>query len=143
MYKITDELDAAGFSINNVEALVNRNSGKFNFNTLEYFVIYIAYTAAVLTVEGRKFNIEANHLVYISPYKKIGYDSDSFKNTVIAFSSSFYEKSAKDSFILNSDLFFSKDSDAFVAPSIGSSPEIKKLIVNRLIEVPNFLQFTI
>lgn len=50
MYKITDELDAAGFSINTIEALIKRNNNKFNFNTLEYFVIYIAYTEATIMV---------------------------------------------------------------------------------------------
>src|SRR5690606_38445366 len=50
----------------------------------------------------------------------------------IAFSSSFYEKSAKDSFILNSYLFFNSDADVFIAPSLATTDEIKKLIENRL-----------
>lgn len=132
MYKITDELDAAGFSINSVETLVKRNNGKFTFNTLEYFVIYISYRDVTLTVDGRTFKVPANHLAYISPFKEIEYSTESFQDTVIVFSSSFYEKSAKDSFILNSDLFFNSYTQLFTAPSIGSQSEIKKLIVSRL-----------
>lgn len=64
MYKITDELDAAGFSINTIEALVKRNNNKFSFSTLEYFVIYVAYTDATLTVDGCKFRVPSNHLAY-------------------------------------------------------------------------------
>lgn len=132
MYKITDELDAAGFSINTIEALVKRNNNKFSFSTLEYFVIYVAYTDATLTVDGCKFRVPSNHLAYIAPFKNITYDTESLHNTVVVFSSSFYEKSVKDGFILNSDLFFNSDTDVFIAPSIGSGEEMKKLIVGRL-----------
>ena len=132
MYKITENLDVTGFSINSVETVVKRNNGLFNFNSLEYFVIYIAYTPANLIVEGRRLPVQANHLVFIAPYKNIVFDANALNNIVIAFSSSFYEKSAKDSFILNSDLFFSEGTDAFIAPSIGSGEEIKKLIEGRL-----------
>lgn len=132
MYQITEELDAAGFSINNVEKLVARNNGKFNFNTLEYFVIYIALSDSCILVDGRQVCTKANHMAYIAPFKDVVYDSGSKEDIVIAFSSSFYERSAKDSFILNSDLFFNSQHDVFTAPTIGNGAEIKKLIVNRL-----------
>ncbi|KAA5532075.1 helix-turn-helix domain-containing protein [Paenimyroides baculatum] len=132
MYQITEELDAAGFSINKVEKLVARNNGKFNFNTLEYFVIYIALSDSCILVDGRQVCVKANHMAYIAQFKDVVYDSGSKEDIVIAFSSSFYERSAKDSFILNSDLFFNSQHDVFTAPTIGNGAEIKKLIVNRL-----------
>lgn len=132
MYQITEELDAAGFSINNVEKLVARNNGKFNFNTLEYFVIYIALIDSCILIDGRQVCIKANHMAYIAPFKDIIYNSESKEDIVIAFSSTFYERSAKDSFILNSDLFFNSQHDVFTSPTIGNGAEIKKLIVNRL-----------
>lgn len=132
MYRITAELEEVGFSINTIETLVQRNNGKLDFNTLDYFIIYIAYKKSCFTVEGRSFSVEANHMVFVSPHKNIVYQGDSLENISIAFSSSFYEKSAKDSYILNSDLFFNTQTDVFIAPTIGSISEIKKLIVGRL-----------
>ena len=132
MYKITEELDAAGFSINILKTLVSRNNGKFNFNTLEYFVIYIAFNDSCILVDGEQVCIKANHMAYIAPYKDVVYDPGSPDSIIIVFSSSFYERSAKDSFILNSDLFFSTQYNVFTAPLIGNEAEIKKFIVNRL-----------
>lgn len=132
MYQITEELEAAGFSINNVESAVKRNNGKYNFNTLAYFVIYISLKDSCICVNGNKVCIQANHLAYIAPFKEVVYDSGSPEDIIIAFSSTFYERSAKDSFILNSDLFFSSQYPVFTAPTIGNGAEIEKLIVNRL-----------
>src|SRR5690606_19496753 len=132
MYKVTDELDAAGFSVNTVQRAVERNNGKFSFNTLEFFVIFIVYDKCSIRVEGREYVIQPGHFAYLPPYKAVVYDAACLQNTLIAFSSSFYEKSAKDSFILNSDLFFNSDADVFIAPSLATTDEIKKLIENRL-----------
>src|SRR5690606_29519369 len=132
MYQITKELDAAGFSINTVRTVVLRNNGELSFKTLEYFVIYISLKDSCIVVDGNKIRVKANHLAYIAPFKDVVYDSESPDDIIIAFSSSFYERSGKDSFILNSDLFFNSQYNVFTAPTIGNGAEIKKLIVNRL-----------
>src|SRR5690606_24257245 len=103
-----------------------------SFKTLEYFVIYISLKDSCIVVDGNKIRVKANHLAYIAPFKDVVYDSESPDDIIIAFSSSFYERSAKDSFILNSDLFFNSQYYVFTAPTIGNGAEIKKLIVNRL-----------
>lgn len=132
MYKITDELELNGFSINNLETVVKRNNGNYKFNSLEYFVIYITYKKSMITVDETQFTVEANHFVYIAPFKSITYHHQDLENTIITFSSSFYEKSTRDSFILNSDLFFNSHTPLFIAESMGSTFELKKLIVSRL-----------
>lgn len=132
MYRVTDELDFNGFSINSIETIVNRNKGNLKFDSTEYFLIYIAYNRSCIIVEEREFVVEANHMAYIAPFKSVVYDQNFLDNNIIAFSSYFYEKSAKDSFILNSPLFFNNDLDVFIAPSIGTAHEIKKMVVNRL-----------
>lgn len=132
MCQITEELEAVGFSINTLKALVGSNNGNFKFNTLEYFVIYIALNGSGIVVDGCDVQIKANHIAYIAPFKDIVCSSESQEDIIIAFSSSFYERSAKDSFILNSDLFFNSHYDVFTSPTIGNINEIKKLIVNRL-----------
>lgn len=132
MYKITDSLDKEGFSINVLETLINRNKGSYAFNSLEFFVIIIAVNSGSVIVDGITYVLQSNRMLFVAPHKSIVYSKECLKNIVIAFSATFYEKSAKDSYILNSDLFFNSKGDAFMAPTIGSIEEVNKLIVNRL-----------
>lgn len=134
MYKITDALNINGFSINPIHTLIRRNSGSRTFNTLDFFCIYIAMTTTEIEVEGKKYGLPAGSLAFVSPGKNIVFGAECEKENsiyVLAFSVSFYEKSAKDSLLLNSDLF-SNAEGVFIAPAIGSVDNLKQLIINRL-----------
>ena len=52
MYRITDQLKNIGFSINRLDYLINRNNNKREFNTLEYFCIYIILEDIQLTIDN-------------------------------------------------------------------------------------------
>ena len=132
MYVISKELEIKGFSIISIDDLITRNNGSSNFNTMEYFVIFIVFEKTKIIVDGRPYFIEDNNLVYIAPYKNVIYEFGDSQNTIVAFSSSFYEKSAKDSFILNSELFFNDLQDIFICPAIGNSQALKGLIIERI-----------
>lgn len=133
-YKITDELNINGFSVNPLHLLIQRNNGNRAFNTLEFFCIYIAMESTELTVEGKRYELPAGSMGFVSPAKNIVFGMEcenEYSVYVLAFSSSFYEKSAKDSLLLNSELFFNTEG-VFIAPAIGSVKDIEKLIINRL-----------
>lgn len=134
MYKITDALNINGFSINPIHTLIRRNSGSRTFNTLDFFCIYIAMTTTEIEVEGKKYGFPAGSLAFVSSGKNIVFGAECEKKNsiyVLAFSVSFYEKSAKDSLLLNSDLFFNAEG-VFIAPAIGSVDNLKQLVINRL-----------
>lgn len=132
MYKITDALEQQGFSINKISDVVHRNNNLFTFDFLDYFLIYISFYQSEIIIDKKKYNVPKNHLVFIPPHKEITYSENCVKNIVIAFSSSFYEKSVKDSFILNSRLFFNEDTKIVITPSVGDESVLRNLILNRL-----------
>src|SRR5690554_1662328 len=134
MYKITDELDINGFSINPLHLLIQRNQGNRTFSTRDYFCIYIAMKNTEITVKDKKYKLPEGSLAFVSPRKNIVFGAECEKGNsiyVLAFSVSFYEKSAKDSLLLNSDLFFNAEG-VFIAPAIGSVDNLKQLVINRL-----------
>lgn len=132
MYQISKDLDLEGFSIHTIEALVKRNNFSLTFSTSDYFLIYIAFKETVIIVDKISYTIPKGGLAFIAPHKNIVCNESCFSNMIIAFSSSFYEKSTKDSFILNSELFFNINSEVIVAPAIGDEKSLKNLIVKRL-----------
>lgn len=132
MYDVSKDLEIKGFSIISIDHLIARNNGSSNFNTMEYFVIFIVFEKTKIIVEGRAYYIEANNLVFIAPHKNVIYEYGNLEDTIVAFSSSFYEKSAKDSFILNSELFFNEIHDVFISPPIGNKQAVQALIIDRL-----------
>lgn len=127
MYIVTDELKIIGFSVSTLQKLVQKNSGIRKFNTLDYFCIYIVMEDLTMEVEDIPYQIKPHHIIFIGPEKKVFFkESIGDQIYVISFSSSFYERSSKDSLFLNSHLFFNYSSDIFVAPF--NNPEEKKVL---------------
>ncbi len=134
IYQITEQLKEDGFSINYIKNLITRNQGNTYFNTLDYFNIFWFPNSSVFVVEGIEYSIEANSFVFIGPGKNICFGKFAHKEKTVGFtfSSTFYEKSANDSFFLNSELFFTSDSNVFILQSVRSREQIKQFIVERL-----------
>lgn len=132
MYKITNALDQTGFSINNIDSVLKRNNNSFLLQTFDFFAIYLAFEESDIIVEKSRFTIPKNHIGFIPPHKKIAFSERCKNNFVLAFNSSFYEKSVKDSFILNSELFFNKGVEIVIAPTIGDENALRNLIIKRL-----------
>jgi AraC-like DNA-binding protein len=117
MYVITDQLKNLGFSINTLNNVIQRNNNKRSFNTLDYFCIYIMIEDITLEIENIPYFIKGGHIAFLGPQKQIVFgETKRGEVYLITFSSSFYERSAKDSMFLNSRLFFNYDSDVFIAP---------------------------
>ncbi|WP_027388770.1 helix-turn-helix domain-containing protein [Chryseobacterium gregarium] len=117
MYVITDQLKSIGFNINSLSDIIRRNNNIREFSTLEFYCIYIIMEDVNLEVENVSYSIRAGNIAFLGPEKKITFGkARGNKITVIAFSSSFYERSSKDSLFLNSQLFFNYYTDLFVAP---------------------------
>ncbi|MDR6157752.1 AraC family transcriptional activator of pobA [Chryseobacterium sp. SLBN-27] len=132
MYIITDQLKENGFSVNRLDQIIKRNNNKRQFNTLEYFCIYIIMENIKLTVENTAHNVAAGNIVFLGPQKSIEFGKARGHETfIITFSSSFYERSIKDSLFLNSQLFFNYNSDIFIAPFINIE-EMRVVFLDRM-----------
>ncbi|WP_029292446.1 helix-turn-helix domain-containing protein [Chryseobacterium hispalense] len=132
MYIITDQLKENGFSVNRLDQIIKRNNNKRQFNTLEYFCIYIIMENIKLTVENTAHNLAAGNIVFLGPQKSIEFGKARGHETfIITFSSSFYERSIKDSLFLNSQLFFNYNSDIFIAPFINIE-EMRVVFLDRM-----------
>ncbi|MDQ1095939.1 AraC family transcriptional activator of pobA [Chryseobacterium sp. SORGH_AS909] len=117
MYIITDQLRSLGFSVNKLNNLISRNNHIRTFNTLDYFCIYIIMEDIRLEVENMHYSIKSGHIAFIGPHKQVTFGEALGEEIyIIVFSSSFYERSSKDSLFLNSQLFFNYNSEIFIAP---------------------------
>ncbi|SEM29428.1 AraC-type DNA-binding protein [Chryseobacterium taichungense] len=120
MYIITNQLRENGFSVNRLDQIIKRNNNKRKFNTLEYFCIYIIMEDIQLKVENNIYDVKAGNIVFVGPHKNVEFGNiHGYDTFLIVFSSSFYERSIKDSLFLNSQLFFNYNSDIFIAPFIN------------------------
>lgn len=133
MYKITEELRKNGFSINLVSKIIERNNFSKIFNTQEYFCIFLVAEDLEILVEEKNYNISGGNAVFVGPQKKIElgdvYDRNIY---VIAFTKDFFDKTSKDSFYLNSHLFFNFKSEIFISPYYGTNEYNNVLLVERL-----------
>lgn len=85
-----------------------------------------------LTVENTAHNVAAGNIVFLGPQKSIEFGKARGHETfIITFSSSFYERSIKDSLFLNSQLFFNYNSDIFIAPFINIE-EMRVVFLDRM-----------
>lgn len=135
MYKITDELNENGFSVNSVDLLIKRNNGSRAFNTLDYFVILIAVSEAVFTIQGIDYKVKKGSLTFLSPAKNIEFcpNCNGEGNVyALTFSASFFERSAKDTMLLYSNLFFNTALPFVTTQASIPIDEVLKLIINRL-----------
>lgn len=135
MYKITDELNINGFSANSMDYFIKRNGGSRSFEGLKYFGILIVLSNAAVTIDNIHYDLKRGSLVFIGPSKKVVFCKEAEKNGSIYalnFSASFFEKSAKDSLMLNSDLFFDKSSKVVITQASIPIDEVLKLVITRL-----------
>ncbi|WP_177175238.1 helix-turn-helix domain-containing protein [Chryseobacterium taichungense] len=73
-----------------------------------------------LKVENNIYDVKAGNIVFVGPHKNVEFGNiHGYDTFLIVFSSSFYERSIKDSLFLNSQLFFNYNSDIFIAPFIN------------------------
>ncbi len=127
MYIITDQLKNLGVSLNRMDQLIERNNFKRQFSTLDYYCIYIFLEKINVEVENIPYSVKAGHIAFLGPQKQIIFGRANASNIFcITFSSSFYERSSKDSLFLHSQLFFNYHTDFFIAPF--SNPEQMRVI---------------
>ncbi|MCA6067785.1 AraC family transcriptional regulator [Chryseobacterium sp. RG1] len=132
MHLNTKQLDQIGFNINWLGIILGNSSRIKEFNTLDYFWIYIILEDLELKVECKLHYIKKESIVFVGPQKKFSFNIVSGKEVMaVVFSQNFYEHSVKDSMFLNSELFFNYDSNLFVAP-LSAVDEIKTNINERI-----------
>lgn len=133
MYKISDELKNNGFSINLISKIIERNNYSRNFNTLDFFCIYLVAEDLEMWVEHKDYIIPAGHAAFVGPQKNIEFGDAAGKEIyVIVFSKEFFDKTSKDSLYLNSDIFFNQKTHIFISPYFGNKEYNKIILVERL-----------
>lgn len=135
MYKITEELKTNGFSKGMLNFFIERNNGRRSFNTLDYFCIYIALEDAVFTIKEIAYDIKKGSITYVGPGLDITYCKIcALPDTIylITFSSTFYERSANDSMLLNSELFFDASKNLVSLASSISIEDLQTIIIDRI-----------
>lgn len=135
MDSITERLNKEGFSISNINDFFSKDS--ISFKDLDFFLIYLSVKESELFIENKKIIIPKNHIIFIGPHKQIKFTENCLNNKLIIFSSTFYEKSLKDSFVLNSELFFGKESDLVIIPMFVDESILNYFIFKRLDKYKN------
>ncbi|AZA57797.1 helix-turn-helix domain-containing protein [Chryseobacterium shandongense] len=132
MYMITDQLRENGFSVIRLDQIIKRNNNIRKFNTLEYFCIYIIMEDLQLIVENTSHDIRAGNIVFVGPQKKVEFlKAPGYEVFVITFSSTFFERSIKDSLFIYSQLFFNYNSEIFIAP-FTNIHEMRVVFIDRM-----------
>lgn len=133
MYQITDELKNNGFSINLISKIIERNNYSRNFNTLDYFCIYLVAEDLQIWIEQKEYIVPAGHAAFVGPRKNVEFGDAADKEIyVIVFSKEFFDKTSRDSIYLNSDIFFNSKSHIFISPYFGNKEYNKIILVERL-----------
>lgn len=136
-YTITERLKKTGFSMNPLSYVIERNHGKKDFNTIEYFNIWFVFDDLEMIIEGQSYDIKGISTVFIGPHRSISFGDCKGKEAyVFSFSSIFYEQSSTDSVFLNSTLFFNYGKEVFISPYVGDVPKdiMRYFLINRLLD---------
>lgn len=135
MYSITPELKTDGFSVHPINIFIEKNYGNRTFNTMDNFCIYLVINKVQLLINNKNYEVEGGNFIFVAPGTDITYGTECEEQNhiyAITFTAGFYEKSATDSYLLNSELFFNNDIDVYITPSTATIEEIKKLFIDRL-----------
>lgn len=132
--KLTEEFKQNGFSFNSLKALSQKNEGRFHSSTMEFFVILRIFQETILEVEDKIYTVAPNKMVFIGPETSVKFhDTDAEQIYIITFSSFFYEKSAKDTYLLNSNLFFDCSNHLHIIDSSTTFEDFKRQVIDRLL----------
>lgn len=134
MYILSEQLKRNGFNIDFLHDVIERNNFLLQFNTLEYYCIYLILKDLDVKIEGEFKSIKAGNVIFLGPQRNIEFLSctDNKNIYVIAFTSAFYERSKKDSVFLNSKVFYNHFSNYVTAPYFGSDEYIRTMLIGRL-----------
>lgn len=101
---------------------------------LDYFIILgIMEQDVEISVDDKIYEISSGHLVFISPGKRIKIkQADKTPITMIAFTSDFFGKSATDTLLLHSELFFDCRFETQILASVRTPVEFNRLIIEKL-----------
>lgn len=133
MQLVFDELKKFGFSINLVSNIIERNNYSKNFNTQDFFSIFLISENLQLTVENTPYHINGGSAVFIGPQKNVEFGNAYKKNIyAIVFSKDFFDKTSKDSIYLNSTIFFNYKTHIFTSPYYGTNEYNKIILIERL-----------
>lgn len=136
MYKVTTDLNINGFSVLPLSKVIERNNGSKVLNTFDYFCIYLVFRDTEFIIEGKKYQTKRGNLLFVGPSNSIIFCDECQKEDavyVLSFTSSFYERSTNDTFLLNSELFFNENSEIIITKASMLIDEIYNIIINRLI----------
>ncbi|MBK1439115.1 AraC family transcriptional regulator [Parapedobacter sp. ISTM3] len=103
-----------------------------------YFTVIRTFTPLKLAIGSQHYEVPGDKLVFIRPTKTIRLLSvEDSRGFVVSFTSSFYERSGSDSYILNSALYYDKEKALQVTGTGDTEADFRRIINNRLERCPD------
>lgn len=138
-----DQLREKGFCFFTIEDWIAFNEDNKLFYTYNYFIIIWTSSKSLSgSVESEPYVVKPNHLLFISPNKKLQLSVDDFDGYVFAFNPKFFVRSNFDSSLINSHLFFNENQEVTICPFKSSAEYFENFYVRRLEELSNTNQET-
>lgn len=133
-YSFLEQLRSDDFVASKIKDISVEKNGLISIGTFEHYYIFIIFEPASFSVEQKNYTISEPSIVFVSPSKTIEWTrlQDEDNSYVIAFSSSLYERSAQDGVFLNSELFYSINSNITVTPTTIMEYDFKRFALERL-----------
>nr|WP_314495630.1 helix-turn-helix domain-containing protein [uncultured Chryseobacterium sp.] len=133
MYILSKQLKEIGFNIDLLKNVIQRNNALLKFNTLQYFCIYFGFNDFEIKINSQEIFVNRGNAIFVGPFQIVEF-SENLNPCIfnIVFTSSFYEKSKKDSLYLNSEVFFNNYQKFVTAPIFGSQQYMEALTMDRL-----------
>lgn len=132
--QIRNELEKDGFSINTLKRVLEDYEGRTSVKTFEYFTVIRTFKKAKVIINETHFHFGPDNIVFIGPNKKILLPEQDNADSIyiMIFSSAFYERSATDIYVLNSELFFGSVNEVYVAVTPGNEAEFQKQFIDKM-----------
>lgn len=133
-----EKLKATGFYLFTLKEWVDYNEGNTLFYTYNYFVvIWTASKSLSGFIESEPYTVKPNHLLYVSPNKKLELGKKDYDGFAFVFNTDFFTRSDFDSSLINSPLFFNEYNDVTICPFTYSQDFFSNYYVARLEHLKN------
>lgn len=135
MDNLLGELETIGFGTYPIRRILENFPLSKKMTTQAYYVIAIVHQDVEVAVEGKRYSVDGGSLLFLSPYKRVELldETAAADVHVFVFSNIFYELSDRDSFVLNSSLFYG-DENVSITSSRYTLADIEKYFIEALDE---------
>lgn len=135
MKDLLRELEVHGYGMYPIKRVLEAFYLTKTLTTHIYYVIAVIHQGIEVYIDGKIYSVDSGSLLFLSPYKRVELLETTALDKIylFVFSSTFYELSDRDAFLLNSSLFYG-DGDVSITASRYTLTDIEKNFVETLRE---------